>query len=103
MNYEKQSKKKKTKHFNPDGIRTCNRPDQRLVFYPLHYKYYLVITDRAFHLTNNNYNKITVCFYKTLRFSKNRFVIDKYLYKQQVGRRFSFIVHFEMFKFLDVL
>ena len=70
MNNEKKKKKKKKKnHFNPNGIRTHNRPDKRQVIYLLHYKYRLVITDRTFHLNYNNYNKITVCFYKTLRFT----------------------------------
>ena len=72
MNYEKT--------FAPDGIRTRNRPGQRKVIYPLHYKYRLFITVPKFH---RNYSTITVCFYKELRF-KNSFVIDKYLYKQRL-------------------
>ena len=71
---------KKKNHFAPDEIRirARKRPDQRQVIYPLHYKYRLVMTVCTFRL---NYSKITVCFYKKLRF-KNSFVTDKYLYKQ---------------------
>ena len=80
--YELRNKNSKTKyHFAPNGIRTRNNPIHRQVIYPLHHKYRLVITDRTFHV---NYSKITVCFYKKLRF-KNSFVIDKYLYKQRLS------------------
>ena len=77
MNYE--NKIEKQNRFASDGIRTRNRPDQRQMLHPLHYKYHLVITARTFHL---NYSKITVSFYKKLRF-KNSFVKDKYLYYKQ--------------------
>ena len=81
MKQKSKKKKKKKNHFAPDGIRTRNRPNQRQVIYPVHYKYRLVTTVRTFHI---NYSKITVCSYKTLRF-KNSFVIDKYLYKQTLS------------------
>ena len=79
MNYEKKNRKKKLPR-----IRTRNRPDQRRVIYPLHYKYRLVIIDRTFHLNYNKHGKIPVCFYTKWRF-KNSFVIDKYLSKQRLS------------------